>query len=343
VSGAPPDVDATLAHYRTVTHDAMRKVLADGRPAAHLYDPVREYPERGGKGVRPALLLATCQAYGGSLEEAVGTAVSIEMLHNAFLVHDDIADGTASRRGRPTLHTMYGVGLALNAGDALASLALQVVRDDRGLSASVTHRLLDELLAVVRQTTEGQALDLGWHREGTIDLRIADYLMLAGKKTCWYTTVAPLRMGAIVGSRGTARLHALSRFGFLLGIAFQIRDDLLDVEATAEQLGKDVGTDLRERKRTLMVLHLLETACEADRASVVDWLSGRDGHCGRAGDELMLHLMQRYASLEVAREYGAALTAAAEAAFDEAFAELPRSEHLEFLLRMVPYMLGRPD
>jgi geranylgeranyl diphosphate synthase, type II len=341
VRDASDGVAATLDRYRTLTQAAMRDILHGDRSAAHLSEPVREYPARGGKGIRPALVLASCQAYGGSLDEAIGSAVAIEMLHNAFLVHDDISDGTARRRGRPTLHAMYGVGLALNAGDALASRALQVVRDDRRLSGPVAARVVDEFLTVVQQTTEGQALDLGWHRAGALDLRIHDYLLLAAKKTCWYTTVAPLRMGAIIGSRGRGSLRALSRFGFFLGVAFQIRDDLLDLESSAASLGKDVGSDLRERKRTLMVVHLLESARDGDREGLVNWLAEQDGSADGGGCAVVLELMQRYRSVEVARAYGAALTAEAEAAFDEAFGALPPSEHTRFLLQMVPYMLGR--
>ena len=226
---APAAVEATLARYAGIVESAMGDVLCEGKPAAYLSDLVHEYPSRRSKGIRPALVLAACQAYGGSLREGLGPAVSIELLHNAFLIHDDIEDGSARRRGAPSLHELHGAPLAVNAGDALAVTALLPLRDWGVLGARVSRRLSDELLAMVRQTTEGQALELGWRRNNVVDLGAADYMTLIAKKTCCYTTVAPLRLGALAGSRGTASLAALTRFGFFLGAAFQIRDDLLSV------------------------------------------------------------------------------------------------------------------
>ena len=263
-------VETTLAHYSELTRGAMDAFLIDGQPAGQLYDLVREYPGRRGKGIRPSLLLAACQAHGGTAREGLGPAVALEMMHNAFLIHDDLEDASATRRGEPTLHELHGVGLAVNAGDALASMALQPLRDNGLLGTRVAELVLDEFLTMVRVTTEGQAMELGWRRNNAIDLEPADYVNLTGKKTCWYTTVSPLRVGALVGSRGTGALGPLSRFGFFLGVAFQIRDDLLNLVGTDDAHGEELLGDLREGKRTLMLLHLLAHATGSHR----DWLVG---------------------------------------------------------------------
>jgi geranylgeranyl diphosphate synthase, type II len=336
VNAAASPFREELGRYAAVTRGAMERFLPDRGPEGYLYDLVRDYPLREGKGLRPALLLATCQAYGGSLAEALGCAVALELLHNAFLVHDDVEDGSSIRRGRPALHEIHGLGLAVNAGDALACLALQALQDVDELGVGLTRTLVGELLDVVRKTTEGQALDLGWRRHNVVDLRPEDYLWLVGRKTCWYSTVAPLRMGAIVGSRGRALLDELSRLGFLMGVVFQIRDDLLDVEGTDDPLG-----DIHEGKRTLMLIHLLGSLPELERVRLVDYLDRLDSKGAEEDGSWVLDLMRRYGSLDFAAEYANGIADAAHEAFDAAFAEVPRSEHVEFIRQMVDFVLAR--
>jgi geranylgeranyl diphosphate synthase, type II len=334
-------VEATLAGYAELTRTAMDEFFIDGQPTGHLYDLVREYPGRGGKGIRPSLLLAACQAYGGAAREGLGPAVALEMMHNAFLIHDDLEDASPTRRGEPTLHELHGVGLAVNAGDALACMALQPLRDDGLLGTRVAQRVLDEFLTMVRVTTEGQAMELGWRRHNAVDLAPADYLSLTGKKTCWYTTVSPLRVGAIVGSRGTAPLEGISRFGFYLGVAFQIRDDLLNLDGSDEAHGEELLADIREGKRTLMLLHLLDRVTGPQRDWLVDFLAAPEAERAQRDAEQVLALMEAYGSLEFARQYGDGIAAAASDAFDDAFAGLGPSPHVTFIRSLIPYMLAR--
>jgi geranylgeranyl diphosphate synthase type II len=334
------EVETALEHYGALVRSEMQRFLPDGEPA-YLYDLVRDYPARGGKAVRPALLLATCQAFGGSPREGIGAAVALEMLHNAFLIHDDVQDSSEQRRGAPTLHRLYGVPLAINAGDALAILALRPVLDHRRVGARVARRIVDEVLETIQQTAEGQALELGWRRDNVVDLRPEDYFTLVAKKTCWYTTVAPLRLGALVGSRGAASLTALARFGFFLGAAFQIRDDLLNLLDTRGVGGKDAFGDIREGKRTLMLLHVLGAASAADRAWLVRYLGSEESDRSPAAVIRVRRLMVLHGSLEAAREHADRMAEAAAASFDEAFAEVADSRHLAFVRGLVPYMLAR--
>jgi len=334
-------VEATLGRYRQIVDAAMDEVLSAGEPAAYLSELVRDYPSRGAKGIRPALVLAACQAHGGTVRDGLGPAVAIELLHNAFLIHDDIEDGSSKRRGRPTLHELHGSPLALNAGDALAIMALLPLRDWGVLGARVSRQVLDELLAMVRQTTEGQALELGWRRNNVVDLSPSDYLTLIAKKTCCYTTVAPLRMGALAGSCGTAALAALTNFGFYLGLAFQIRDDLLSLVGRDVEHGKDAYDDIREGKRTLMLLHLLEHASPEERAWLVAYLASPEAEREPRDVERVLQLMQRHGSIEFTQGYAAGIELAAMASFEAAFADVPDSVHLRFIRGLVPYMLTR--
>jgi geranylgeranyl diphosphate synthase type II len=334
------EVERALAAYREITREAMATFLPTAEPSSYLYDLVRDYPQRGGKGLRPALLLATCQAFGGALRSGLAPAVALEMMHNAFLVHDDVEDGSIWRRGAPTLHELHGVGLAVNAGDALAGLALRPLQADPLLGPRLVRMLTTELLETVRLTTEGQALELGWRRHGVVQLDVSDYLAMVARKTCWYTTVAPLRMGALVGSRATARLRELTRFGLYLGIAFQIRDDLMDLEG-ADGQGLDGNSDLREGKRTLMLLHVLSQAESASR-SWLERVLHSPGAPSAADDERVRGLMDLHGSIDFAREFAAGVTTAAYEAFDVAFAGVPPSAHVEFLSQVIAYVLDRP-
>jgi geranylgeranyl diphosphate synthase type II len=343
------EVEAALARYSSLTRAAMQQYLRDRTPARYLYNLVRDYPTRTGKGIRPALLLATCQAFGGSLGEALGPAVAIELAHNAFLVHDDVEDGSRQRRGKPTLHRLYGTPLAVNAGDALAVLALQPLRDDTPLSTRLSHQVSDEFLKMLTRTIEGQATELGWRADNVVDLEPIDYLKLIAQKTCWYTTVWPLRVGALIGSAGTAPLEAITRFGFYLGAAFQIRDDLLNLVGSEDRYGKELLGDIREGKRTLMLIHLLGCATPEERESVVAYLDRSGKHQAHPDGETIadpdarwiLDLMVRHGSLEFAFQFGQGVATAAYESFHEAFADVPPSAPRDFVEALIPYMLAR--
>src|SRR5437016_12230985 len=182
-------VPAMLREYGDVTRVALCDYLRPREPRRHLYSLVADYPRRGGRMLRPSLCIATARAFGAKLEDAVRSAVALELLHNAFLVHDDVEDDSDVRRGRPTLHTLHGVPLAVNVGDALALLGLRALMDNRlRLGPWLTMRILEEAERMARETVEGQAVELGWRRDNATELTDADYLQMVLKKTCWYTT-----------------------------------------------------------------------------------------------------------------------------------------------------------
>lgn len=337
------EVEEQLGLYSQVVRNAMDGFLAAGTQSDFLSDLVSEYPRRAGKGIRPALLLATCQAYGGSVADGLRPAVALEMLHNAFLIHDDLEDESASRRGAPTLHVTHGLPLAVNAGDALAAQALEPLLDGDGLGSRLGRRLVREFVTMVQTTTEGQALELGWRRDNVVDLRPTDYLRMAIRKTCWYTTVSPLRLGALIGSRGRAPLEALSRFGSYLGAEFQIRDDVLSTVSVANSNGKDVLGDIREGKRSLMLIHLLGEAGPDERRWLVEFLGSPEATRTHADAQHVLRLMQEHGSIGFARAYAEAMAAAARESFDVAFADAREPSSLNFIRQLIPYMVSRPN
>ncbi len=339
---APTEVEARLREVGRLVRRSMLDAIPDGEPYEWLYGPAREYPARPGKALRPALCLATARAFGGRGEDALGLAIAIELLHNAFLVHDDVADGSERRRGRPTLVDEHGIALALNAGDALAVLAGQVLRTAaRRLDRELADRVHAEFDTMALRTLEGQATELGWRRDGVEDLEPEDYLDLIMHKTCWYTAIHPLRIGALVGSDGAADLSPMVGFGFHLGAAFQIQDDLLNLTGDEAAYGKEILGDLYEGKRTLPLVHLTGAAQGRDRDTVRDYLGRDRAERSRALVEDVRALMDRYGSIDFTREYAAGIVSAADHHFEVAFARATPGPDVEFVRALVPYMLER--
>lgn len=331
-----------LEAYSEMARRAAFSYLPDRGATNYLVAPASEYLGRGGKGLRPALCLATCRAFGGSFEEALPSAAAIELLHTAFLVHDDVEDDSELRRGEPTLHRSYGRALAINAGDGLAVFALGALRDnERRLGRRLASRIWSEFDFMARQTVDGQAMELGWQRDGRTNLTPDDYLDLIMKKTCWYTAVLPLRVGALIGSKGAADLKPMLRFGFFLGAAFQIRDDILNLTGSREVYGKELRGDLREGKRTLMLIHLLAAAVPPDRERVERYLALGPRDRSDAVITAIFTMMQDHGSLAFAEEFANGIARSAAVAFDEAFIDLPDSPALRFVRSLVPYMVER--
>lgn len=331
-----------LETYGASAREAAAGYLAGEGLSSYLRTPAAEYLDRGGKGLRPALCLAACSAFGGQEDQALPSAAAIELLHTAMLVHDDVEDDSELRRGAPTLHRRFGRASAINAGDGLAVIALGALRDNqRLLGPRLAATIWSEFDVMARQTVNGQARELGWQRDRLIDLGPDDYLDLIMQKTCWYTTLLPLRVGALIGSRGEVDPAVMMRFGFFLGAAFQIRDDVLNLVGVEDVYGKEALGDLREGKRTLILIHLLASASAEERDQVAAFLGLEPAERTPEVVAPIIGLMRDHGSIEFADEFGRGIAGAALRAFDELFAALPDSPGRRFLRQVVPYMAGR--
>jgi geranylgeranyl diphosphate synthase type II len=335
-------VEDRLREVAKVVRRSMLDALPDGEPVQWLYGPMRDYPSRPGKALRPALCLSAGRAFGGDSNDLLGIAVAIEMMHNAFLVHDDIADGSEMRRGRPTLASTHGMAVALNAGDGLAIVAGQVLRNaTRRLDRDLADLVWGEFDTMALRTLEGQAIEVGWQHDDVENLGPDDYLELIMHKTCWYTTIHPLRVGAMVGSRGTAELAPLVRFGFHFGAAFQIRDDLLNLVGDERTYGKEILGDLYEGKRTLPLVHLLANAQGADGDLVRGYLRRTRSERSAELVQTVRALMDTYGSITFTGEYAEGILLVAEEYFEQAFADAQHGPDLDFLRALVPYVWAR--
>jgi geranylgeranyl diphosphate synthase type II len=263
----PHRLPAYLADARARTIEELRRIVpADTERTGGLYALMLDYPLREAKGLRPALAIATCRALGGRLDQVLPTAAVLELFHNAFLVHDDIEDGSELRRGGPTLHRAHGVPIAINTGDGMLALALQPLLENmQGIGLSRAIRVLEVVARMARESAEGQALELAWIRDGRWDLGDRDYLRMVWKKTAWYSFIAPVTVGALCAGADATRVRRLQHAAGLLGLAFQIQDDVLNLQEDTGGYGKEAAGDLWEGKRTLILLHALRRAMPAER------------------------------------------------------------------------------
>lgn len=337
----PALVAEVLADYGGRVQAALARQLERGADRPYLSALLADYPRRGGKRLRPCLCIAAAVATGGRVDDAIDAAVAIELMHNALLIHDDIEDGSDQRRGRPTLHALHGVPLALNAGDALGLLSLLPLKDAAArLGPLLALRLFEETERMAWATAEGQALELGWQRDARTDIGEADYLEMVLLKTCWLTTIHPLRTGCLIGSRGRMDLDPLIHVGFFAGAAFQIQDDLLNL-AEAPAYGKERDGDLYEGKRTLLIAHALRHAGTRDRARLERFLTLPRARRRAADVAWVRTLIERCGALDHARQVAAALAGAGLAEFDRCFADVPDGRDRRFLRAMTTWVLQR--
>lgn len=343
---------ALLQRYGAATRAEVTRYLATSSPSPYLDEMLADYPARGGKMLRPAICIANAQVFGAGLSGtqptgeamigAVRCAAAIEMLHNALLIHDDVQDGSEMRRGRPTLHALHGVPLAINAGDALLFSAFRPLIDAvRPFGGEVTRQVLEVTMTMARETAEGQALELGWRDKNVTDLTEADYLRMALKKTAWMGMIWPAQLGLILGSHGRGDAERVVRFGYFLGLAFQIEDDLRNLSEDPGY-GKEQNGDLAEAKRTLMLIHVRGACDHTERARLDAFLALRREQRSPEDVLWLAQLMHARGSITHARAVAAAMAGAATHEFAGVYGALQPSEDLAFLGGLVRWVFDRP-
>ncbi len=302
----------------------------------YLYTPLYHYSENAGKRHRPLICYAACLAVGGDPDCATTSAAAIEHFHTAALIHDDIADEAELRRGEPCLHLTEGLGLAINMGDLALSMVNGPVVSDPLLDDATKVRVIRELIAMTCRTVEGQALDLGWARDGRYDITPEDYLTMAIHKTAHYSGAVPLAVGAIVGGAADEQVEALRSYGLDTGLAFQIQDDLLNLVGTDEAKKKDFRSDITEGKRTLVVVHALQNAAPAARERLIEILSAKERDPEVLAEAVAI--MEEAGSIEYARAYAEDLSQNAKGRLEAA---LEPSRWRDLLVSMADWFVNR--
>jgi len=218
-----------------------------------------------GKLIRPQLVLLACQAAGGDPRQALPLAAGVQLLHDFTLIHDDIEDNSATRRGRPTVWSIWGLAQGINVGDGMFVIAHLAIHRlaEAGVPAERALRVLRRFDEIILQVCEGQYLDLSY--EGDLTITPEDYLAMIGRKTA-ALIAGSCELGALVAGATPDTAAALADFGRSMGLAFQIEDDLLGIWGLPEVTGKPAAADLYRRKVSLPVVHALATS--ADRATL---------------------------------------------------------------------------
>jgi len=229
---------------------------------ATLYEPGNYFLQLGGKRIRPVMCLMGNELFDEILPDAYELATAIELFHNFTLVHDDIMDAAPLRRGMETVHKKYGDSVALLCGDVMMIRAYDYLNK---IQTQYLQRIMYLFNKTAREVCEGQQLDMDFEKRN--DVKLDEYLHMISLKTS-VLLAASLEMGAILGGASEGNCRHIYQFGLNLGIAFQIQDDYLDAFGDPEKFGKDVGGDIKQNKKTFLLLHALEVADAAQRQEI---------------------------------------------------------------------------
>lgn len=280
---------------------------------------------RSGKMLRPGLVLLAGKCFGKITQQHIQVAAILEMMHNATLLHDDVMDEGQKRRGLPTINSLCGNEVAVLLGDFLLSRVFRMCTELEPQAAKVVAGSAVRLC----EGELGQVL-----RKNNWQLTEAEYIEVITEKSAVLFNSA-CYLGAFLANADESQARSLADFGLNSGIAFQITDDLLDLVGDEKKTGKTLGTDVDKRKLTLAIIHLLGTADEREKRSIIDsYLDRKDAQCDRPA---LVQMLNRYESLEYARKRAKEFTTAAI----QAVSDLGPSEAKDALIETAEFMVGR--
>jgi geranylgeranyl diphosphate synthase type I len=299
-----------------------------------VFEPFWDLADRGGKRWRPALMLMIYEALGGDPREIAPLAVIPEAIHNGTLAVDDVEDGSEFRRGRPCIHRIYGEDIAINMGNTMYYLPLLVL-SEVAIPDEKRLKILEEYVRMMIRLSLGQAMDIAWHRGIVKEVNESQYLQMTLFKTGALAGFAA-KMAAIMADAPEERARMIQRFAELIAVAFQIQDDILNLVGDEAKYGKEIGGDITEGKRTLMVIHALRNlpADEAERLRrILDM---------RTGDKRLImeaiDLMKKAGSIDYARKVSEELAMEALEALRRG---LPKSESRRKLEVLAEFLIRR--
>lgn len=256
----------SIGELKDLVAKELSEISLKGSPK-DLYDPIAYMLSLEAKRMRPIALLAACEMFDGNLKDAIKPALGIEVFHNFTLMHDDIMDNAPLRRSSPTVHTRWNHNIAILSGDTMFVKACQLMMMT---NESVLRSVLELFHETAIQVCEGQQLDMDF--ETAADISIDDYIHMITSKTA-VLLAASLKIGAVIAGANTADSNHIYEFGKNTGIAFQLKDDLLDVFGDNKKFGKFKGGDIVANKKTFLLLKALELASGNDKLKLNNWIS----------------------------------------------------------------------
>ncbi|NYZ79321.1 polyprenyl synthetase family protein [Candidatus Micrarchaeota archaeon] len=311
----------------------MERVIPKNKEPHAVYGVIWDLLDRKGKRFRPVMCMLSCETVGGDSKKLLLIAASIEMFHNFTLSHDDIEDNSEMRRGKPCLHKIYGIPLAINAGDGLFATVWEtsLMLDMPPKKIVEAQRILADAF---RRVMEGQGIELEWYRDNEWRINEQNYCdMVAGKTGA--LIAASCEVGALLGGGKKRQRRILSEFGNAVGIAFQIQDDILNIIGKEEKYGKEIGGDISEGKRTLMVIHSLEKASPEDKKRLVSILDEKTKDKQKINEAI--DILKKYNSTEYAQKQAEKLVVKAKKGLEK----LPQTEARQRLLELADFFINR--
>lgn len=300
-----------------------------------IIEPMWNLLDRGGKRWRPALFLLSLEAVGGDAKKYFDYVVIPEIIHNGSLIVDDVEDDSYLRRGKPCLHKIYGVDVAINAGNAMYFMPNVMVMKDKTTSDKQKLEILDLITNELLRVHAGQGLDIWWHKGKKYTILEKEYLQMCAYKTGTLARLAA-KLGGILGKGTPEQVEKLGRFAETIGVAFQIQDDILSLVGEEFAKGKGVGEDIHEGKRTIMVLHALNKANDKDKQRLLDILGEHPE------DEKTIHeaiaIIQKYGGIEHGRKVAKELV---EKSWVDVEKILPESNAKNILRAFAQYLIAR--
>lgn len=298
-----------------------------------VYGILPDFFRRGGKRIRPAIVILSTLAMGGDAKKAIKPATLVELFHNFTLIHDDIEDNSTMRRGEPTLNNKYGVPIALNSGDALYTTMWQEIYNMDFNEIKIL-RLQKLFATAFRGVVEGQGVELYWHKNNVFNLSEKDYFSMVEGKTGALMGLS-FQLGAEISDASNEFSSKLKRFGERIGVAFQIYDDFLNVEGDFEKYKKEICGDITEGKRTLMVIKTLEKATSEESSKLKKILSS--GTKDSEDFDYVIRLFKKYGALDYSKEIATKLVKEAK----DSIKSIPENKYKAALLEIADFVINR--
>lgn len=341
------DIIKELQKIKPIVWKTIQKYLPKREPKKH-YEIVRDYPQRQGKYFRPGLVLLSNEMFGGKKEKAILTAAIMQTSEDWLLIHDDIEDHSEERRStreeyRPTLNILHGDEIAINAGDTLHLIMWKMLGDNvRALGEKSGWQIYNLIHKTLLSTAEGQFLELDWVRNQKVDISKKEYLEIVSRKTSQYTILAPLQLGAIcAGIDSKNEWEKLKKWGTPFGYAFQIWDDAMNLCVTSHTQGKEIGGDILEGKRTLILSHLLQKCSSQEKAKVCKIYTKTRIEKTQDEKNYILSLIQKHKSIEYAKNVAKKYSQEAIKLFDQNTKHLKDTPAKQTIRKCIHFVANR--
>lgn len=345
---------AILEKYKGIIWPEVRKYLKDANYPKVFKIPkkyskevklqwkiIREYPKRQGKYIRPTLVVLTALSMGENLKKVSKTAAAMQLSEEWLLIHDDFEDKSVKRRGKLTLHRIYGDELAVNAGDMLHAIMWKAISDNDTLLDKTTYkRILDEFYTMLVRTVLGNGVEISWARKNFSKFSDEDWYFLADGKTSYYTTTLPIRLGAIIAGANDDQLEKINWFGLNLGRGFQLIDDLLDVTSNFSGL-KEKGNDIYEGKKTVIFGHLLSHSNKKDKKRVMDIFRKKLDEKTQEEVDWIIERMHFYGSIDYAKRLAQKYKKKALEIFENDLKFLSKQPYRNQLRQLIDFVIER--